>query len=239
MPDDGRVAMFALRKSQDRGRTQLDWLESRHSFSFGDYRDPAHMNFGDLRVINEDMIKLAGPPAAPELRMEMIIYVISGPLEHLDSLGNGSIIPGSQVQRMSAGAGIVHAEFNASHDQSLHLLQIWIAASQAVLDSSYEERDIGPGAIANRFARIASPEPLQTEVRLVQDAEIWAARFDRNEEAIHMPAPGRRAWAQVARGGVEIGTLMLIAGDAISVSDEDRVMVRARDRAEILLFHLA
>ena len=171
--------------------------------------------------------------------MEMIIYVLYGPLQHLDSLGNGSIIPGSQVQRMSAGTGIVHAEFNASHDQSLHLLQIWIAASQAVLDSSYEERDIDPRAIANRFARIASPEPLQTEVRLVQDAEIWAARFDRNEEAIHMPGPGRRAWVQVAPGSVEIGTLMLIAGDAISVNDEDRVMLRARDRAEILLFHLA
>jgi len=232
--------MITLRKSEDRGRTQLDWLDSRHSFSFGGFRDPAYMSFGDLRVINEDRIKGGGGFAPhPHRDMEIVTYVLSGALEHRDSLGNGSVVRAGQIQRMSAGTGIVHAELNASRDEALHLLQIWIAPSQPGLEPSYEERDIDPRAIANKFVRIAASEPLQTEVRLVQDAEIWAARFDRNEEAIHMLAPGRRAWLQVVRGGVEIGMHALQAGDAVSVNDEDRVTVRAGEPAEILLFDLA
>jgi len=232
--------MMTFRKSEDRGRTQLDWLDSRHSFSFGDYRDPAYMSFGDLRVINEDTIKGGGGfPPHPHQDMEIVTYVLSGALQHRDSLGNGSVIRPDRIQRMSAGTGMVHAEFNASHDQPLHLLQIWITPSQPGLAPSYEEKDIDPRAIANKFVRIAAPDPLQTEVRLVQDAEIWAARFDRSEEAIHMLAPGRRAWVQVARGAVEIGSHALHAGDAVSVNDVDRVTVRAGEPAEILLFDLA
>jgi redox-sensitive bicupin YhaK (pirin superfamily) len=140
---------------------------------------------------------------------------------------------------MSAGAGIVHAEFNVSRDRPVHLLQIWIAPSQPGLEPSYEQKDIDPRAIANKFVRIAAPEPLETEVRIVQDAEIWAARFTCHEESIHVLAPGRRAWIQVVCGEVEIGTHALRAGDALAVSDEDSIAVRARADAEVLLFDLA
>jgi redox-sensitive bicupin YhaK (pirin superfamily) len=232
--------MMTLRRSQDRGRTQLDWLDSRHSFSFGDYHDPAHLSFGNLRVINEDVIRGGGGFSPHSHRdMEIVTYVLSGTLEHRDSLGNGSVIRAGQVQRMSAGAGIVHAEFNASRDDPVHLLQIWIAPSEAGLEPSYEQKDIDPKAVANKFVRIAAPEPLETEVRLVQDAEIWAARFNCHDEALHMLAPGRRAWIQVVSGEVEIGPHIIRAGDALAISDEDSIAVRARANAEALLFDLA
>ena len=232
--------MMTLRRAADRGRTQLDWLDSRHTFSFGDYRDPEHACFGNLRVINEDVIKGGGGFQPHSHRdMEIMTYVLAGELEHRDSLGNGSVIRAGQIQRMSAGTGIVHAEFNASSENPVHLLQIWIAPSQPGLEPSYEQKDIDPRAIANKFVRIAAPEPLETEVRLVQDAEIWAARFDCHEEAIHILAPGRRAWIQVVRGEVEIGTQAVRAGDAIAISDEDSIAVRARADAEVLLFDLA
>jgi quercetin 2,3-dioxygenase len=232
--------MMTLRMSEERGKTQLDWLDSRHTFSFGDYHDPEHDSFGNLRAINEDVIRGGGGfPAHPHRDMEIVTYVLSGELEHRDSLGNGSIIRAGQVQRMSAGAGIVHAEFNASREHPVHLLQIWIAPSQPGLAPSYEQKNIDPRAIAGKFVRIAAPEPLETEVRLVQDAEIWAARFDCHEEALHMLAPGRRVWIQVVRGAVEIGNQAVRAGDAIAVSDEDSIAVRARADAEVLLFDLA
>jgi len=232
--------MMTLRKSEGRGRTQLDWLDSRHSFSFGDYCDPEHDSFGNLRAINEDVIKGGGGFAEQSRRdMEIVTYVLAGELEHRDSLGNGSVIRAGHVQRMSAGTGIVHAELNASHENPVHILQIWIAPSQPGLEPSYEQKDIDPRAISNKFVRIAAPEPLETEVRLVQDAEIWAARFNCHEEAIHMLAPGRRAWVQVVRGEVEIGTRAVRAGDAMAISDEDSIVVRARADAELLLFDLA
>ena len=231
--------MMTFRKSEDRGRTSADWLESRHTFSFADYRDPAHVSFGALRVINEDVIKGGGGfQPHPHRDMEIVTYVLSGALAHRDSLGNGSIIRAGEVQKMSAGSGIVHAEANASPSEPVHLLQIWILPSRTGLVPSYEQKPIDPELIANKFARIAGPEPRSCEVTLVQDAEIWAARFDRDEEAIHSLAQGRRAWLQVAKGSAEIGGNVLRAGDAISVSDEDGLAVRARGPAELLLFDL-
>lgn len=231
--------MMTLRKSADRGRTQLDWLDSRHSFSFGDYRDPAHESFGALRVINEDVVAGGGGfPPHPHRDMEIVTYVLSGALEHRDSLGNGSIIHPGQIQRMSAGKGIVHAEFNASRDRPVHLLQIWILPSQHGLAPSYEQKDIAAESLANKLVRIASPEPLATEVRLVQDAEIWAVRFDRDEEAIHPLAQGRKAWVQVARGNIEVGTRKLEAGDGAAITDQDAIPLRARGAAEVLIFDL-
>ena len=231
--------MITVRKSQDRGKTRIDWLDSRHTFSFGDYRDPAHVSFGPLRVINEDVIAGGGGfEPHPHRDMEIVTYLLSGALQHRDSLGNGSLIRPGEIQRMSAGSGIVHAEFNASREQPCHLLQIWIMPSKQGLEPSYEQKAIDPDSIANKLSRIAAPEPRETEVRLVQDAEIWAARFDRDEEVIHSLAQGRRAWVQVAKGAMKVGGEILNAGDAAGVTDQDQIVMRNRGPAEILLFDL-
>lgn len=232
--------MLTIRKSDERGHTKTGWLDSRHTFSFGEYRDPAHVRFGALRVINEDVIVGDGGFAPhPHRDMEIVTYLLSGALAHKDSLGNGSTIRVGEIQRMSAGTGIVHSEFNASGEEPAHLLQIWIVPSREGIAPSYEQKEIAPEAIANGFARIAAPDPGKSEARLVQDAEIWAAKLDPGREASHALKPGRRAWAQVARGEVEIGGKILSAGDAAALTDETSVLVRAHTPAEILLFDLA
>jgi len=231
--------MITVRKSQDRGKTRIDWLDSRHTFSFGDYRDPAHVSFGPLRVINEDVIAGGGGFEPHSHRdMEIVTYLLSGALQHRDSLGNGSLIRPGEIQRMSAGSGIVHAEFNASPEQPCHLLQIWIMPSKQDLEPSYEQKAIDPDSIANKLSRIAAPEPRETEVRLVQDAEIWAARFDRDDEVVHRLAQGRRAWVQVAKGAMSVGGEILKAGDAAGITDQDQIVMRTRGPSEILLFDL-
>jgi redox-sensitive bicupin YhaK (pirin superfamily) len=232
--------MLTLHKSDKRGKTKIDWLDSKHSFSFGDYYDPAQMNFGALRVINEDIIAGGGGFNPHSHRdMEIVTYMLGGSLQHKDSLGNGGVIRPGEIQRMSAGSGITHAEFNASRTEPAHLLQIWISPSKQGIAPSYEQKTIDPDAVKNKLARIASSEPLETEVRLVQDAEIWAARFDGDEEAVHMLQPGRKAWIQVASGSVEIVGERLSAGDAASVTDAETILIRARGPAEVLLFNLA
>src|SRR6201995_1465064 len=171
--------MITLRRSEDRGKTQIAWLESRHSFSFGDYYDPANESFGALRVINEDWIAGgAGFPPHPHRDMEIVTYILGGAISHKDSTGGeGTIRPG-EIQRMSAGSGITHAEFNASASETCHMLQIWIMPSKRGIEPGYEQKVIDAAAVHNHFARIAMPEPVGNEVRLVQDAEIWAAKLD-------------------------------------------------------------
>ncbi|HEV2562082.1 MAG TPA: pirin family protein [Rhizomicrobium sp.] len=232
--------MLTLRKSEDRGVTKISWLDSRHSFSFGDYRDPAYVNFGPLRVINEDVIAGGGGfQPHPHRDMEIITYLLSGALQHKDSLGNGSIIRPGEIQKMSAGSGIVHAEFNASQERSAHLLQIWIVPSKEGIEPSYEQKTIDPQAVANKFARIAAPDPRENEVSIVQDAEIWAAKLDKGAEAIHQRTPGRRVWIQVARGEIEFGDQILKAGDAAGTTDDGNITVRAKAPSEVLLFDMA
>ncbi|HTQ13233.1 MAG TPA: pirin family protein [Rhizomicrobium sp.] len=232
--------MLTLRKSEDRGKTRIDWLDSRHSFSFGDYRDPDHAGFGPLRVINEDWIGGGGGfHPHPHRDMEIVTYMLDGALEHRDSLGHGGIIRPGEIQRMSAGRGIVHAEFNASRSETAHLLQIWIVPSKAGLDPSYEQKAIDPQSVRNRLSRIAAPDPRASEVRLVQDAEIWAAKLAPDEEVVHRLEPGRRAWLQVAGGEVTAGPRRLKAGDALGVTDEAALAVRAHAPSEILLFDMA
>ncbi|HUJ03381.1 MAG TPA: pirin family protein [Rhizomicrobium sp.] len=231
--------MLTVRKAEERGVTKIAWLDSRHSFSFGDYVDPDHMNFGPLRVINEDVIAGGGGfQPHPHRDMEIVTYILSGALEHKDSLGNGSVIRPGEIQKMSAGTGIVHAEFNASRDRPTHLLQIWIVPSKTGLKPGYEQKSIDPAAIANKFARIASPEPRTNEVSIVQDAEIWAAKFDGDVEAVHVLEPGRRAWVQVARGEVDINGEILKAGDAAAITDANDIAVRAVAPSEVLLFDM-
>lgn len=232
--------MLTIRKSDERGHTKTGWLDSRHTFSFGEYRDPAHVRFGALRVINEDTIAGSGGFAPhPHRDMEIVTYMLSGVLAHKDSLGNGSTIRVGEIQRMSAGTGIVHSEFNASGKEPAHLLQIWIVPSREGIAPSYEQKEIAPEAVANRFARIAAPDPGKSEVRLARDAEIWVAKLDPGREASHALKPSRRAWAQVVRGEVEIGGKIFSAGDAAAITDETSVLVRARAPAEVLLFDLA
>jgi hypothetical protein len=231
--------MITIRKSHERGQTKIDWLDSRHTFSFGDYHHPDHVNFGPLRVINEDVIAGgAGFPPHPHEDMEILTYILSGALQHKDSLGTGSVIRPGEIQRMSAGTGIVHSEFNASRDAPCHFLQIWIMPSDQGGVPSYEQKAIDPDSILNKLARIAAPEPRCNEVRLLQDAEIWAAKFDREDEAIHTLESGRRAWIHVAKGTITVGGELLSAGDAAGVTDQDQIRIHAHGPAEILLFDM-
>jgi quercetin 2,3-dioxygenase len=232
--------MITLRKSEDRGATKIGWLDSRHSFSFGDYHDPDHVHFGPLRVINEDWIAGGGGFAPHGHRdMEIVTYLIDGALQHKDSSGGGGVIRPGEIQRMSAGRGIVHSEFNASQDRTAHLLQIWIMPSKEGLEPSYEQKTIDPQAVHNKFARIAAPTPGAKEVRLVQDAEIWAAKLDKDSQASHTLAKGRRAWLQLVSGELAVGDHTLNAGDAAAITNEPEVKLRATMPSEVLLFDMA
>lgn len=232
--------MITVRRSEDRGMTQIAWLESRHSFSFGDYYDPANESFGALRVINEDWIKGgAGFQPHSHRDMEIVTYVLEGAIAHKDSSGGGGTIRPGEIQRMSAGTGITHSEFNASATQTCHMLQIWIMPSRRGVRPSYEQKAIDPDSLRNHFFRIAAADPRETEVRLVQDAEIWAARMDAGVEAIHPLVKGRKAWLQVARGEVRLCEETLKAGDAAAISDQDQIAVRSKAPSEVLLFDLS
>ena len=232
--------MITVRRSEDRGKTQIAWLESRHSFSFGDYYDPANESFGPLRVINEDWIKGgAGFTPHPHRDMEIDTYNLDRAISHKDSTGGGGTIRPGEIQRMSAGSGITHAEFNASATETCHLLQIWIMPSKTGITPGYEQKRIDPDSVRNHFARIAAPEPRENEVRLVQDAEIWAARLDADVEAIHAMAQGRKAWLQVGKGEVRLGDEVLKAGDAAAITDQTQVTIRSNAPSEVLLFDLS
>lgn len=231
------LTMQTLRKSDSRGKTKTGWLDSRHTFSFGDYRDATQMGFGALRVINEDVVTGgAGFPTHSHSDMEIVTYMLRGALAHKDSMGSNGVIRPGEIQRMSAGTGVTHSEFNVSKTDPAHFLQIWIMPSKRGIEPSYEQKLIDPDAMCNKLLRIAASEPLETEVRLVQDAEIWAARFDGEEEAVHRLQPGRKAWVHVARGNIEVGGERLSSGDAIAITDADTILVRARGPSEVLLF---
>ena len=232
--------MLTIRRSDERGKGDHGWLKSRHSFSFGDYYDPANESFGALRVINEDWIAGgAGFPPHPHRDMEIVTYILGGAIAHKDNTGGGGVIRPGEIQRMSAGSGIVHAEFNASPTETCHLLQIWIMPSQRGIAPGYEQKTIDADAVRNHFARIAAPRPRENEVRLVQDAEIWAAKLDAGVEAIHALEAGRKAWLQVAKGEISIGNEILKAGDAAAITDQTQIAVKSNAESEVLLFDLA
>lgn len=232
--------MLTIRKSAARGQADHGWLKSCHSFSFGDYYDPAHQNFGALRVINEDWIAGgAGFPPHPHRDMEIVTYILSGAIAHQDSTGGGGVIRPGEIQRMSAGAGVIHSEFNASRTEECHLLQIWIMPSARGIAPGYEQKTIDPASVTNRWGRIAAPQPGPNEVRLVQDAEIWAARLDAGVGVTHSLKAGRRAWVQVAKGEVALDGEILTAGDAAAITDQTQIVLTARAQSELLLFDLA
>ena len=232
--------MITVRYADDRGATKVGWLDSRHTFSFGDYHDPKHMGFGPLRVINEDRVRAgAGFPTHGHRDMEIVSYVLDGALEHKDSLGTGSVIRPGDVQRMSAGTGVRHSEFNPSGDAPVHFLQIWLLPEREGLPPSYEQKAFAETEKRNRLRLVAAPDGRDGAVTLHQDARVYASVLDLGVELRHPLAPGRRAWIQVARGGVEANGEDLRAGDGAALENESAVVLKAlTDDAEALLFDL-
>jgi redox-sensitive bicupin YhaK (pirin superfamily) len=231
--------VISLRRSEERGRTQLDWLDSQHSFSFDQYYDPNHVRFSVLRVLNEDRVAPgAGFPTHPHRDMEILTWVLAGALEHRDSLGNGSVIRAGELQRMSAGTGVTHSEFNASPTEPVHLLQIWLLPRQRGLAPGYEQRSLAGALEPGRLVLAASPDGREHSVRINQDAWLYLARLEPGPELAYRLPPGRHAYLHVARGAVRLKGERLAAGDAAKLSDEPGLALAAHEPSEVLLFDL-
>jgi quercetin 2,3-dioxygenase len=231
--------MIDIRRSDERGHAHHGWLDSYHSFSFADYQDPAHTGFGALRVINEDRIAPGtGFGTHGHRDMEIVSYVLDGALAHQDSLGNGSVIRPGDVQRMSAGTGVRHSEFNHEKDAPTHFLQIWIEPDRRGIEPGYEEKHFTAEDKRGRLRLIASPDGRDGSVLLHQDAEIHAALLDGAESARLSVAPGRRVYVHVARGEVSVNGARLGAGDAAKLSGEPQVSLTDGAGAEVLVFVL-
>jgi redox-sensitive bicupin YhaK (pirin superfamily) len=232
--------MITLRRSDDRGNTKLSWLDSRHTFSFGDYHDPQHMGFSDLRVINEDrVIPGAGFPTHSHRDMEIITYVLEGALAHKDSTGTSSVIRVGDVQRMSAGTGISHSEYNASQTEPVHFLQIWIIPDETGLPPGYEQRAFSLDEQRGKWTLIAAKDERDGSVTVHQDVDVWAARFSPAEQSSFSLKPSRNIWAQVARGAVTLNGMSLNNGDGAAISEEEILEITAVEAAELLMFDLA
>ena len=232
--------MMEIRKSQERGYADHGWLKSYHSFSFADYFDPEHVEFGALRVINEDLVAPGqGFGTHGHSDMEIISYVLEGELAHKDSLGTGSVIAPGDVQRMSAGTGVRHSEFNPSRDAPVHFLQIWIQPDERGIAPSYEQKRFEPQEKRGRLRLIASPDAREGSVTIHQDAHVYAGLFDGGERAVHALDAGRRAYVHVARGSIEVNGQALAAGDAVKVVDAREVTLQNGSGAEVILFDLA
>ena len=232
--------MIEIRKAHERGFADHGWLRSYHSFSFADYFDPLHMEFGALRVINEDRVapgKGFGTHAHRD--MEIISYVLDGKLAHKDSMGTGSTIEPGDVQRMSAGTGVKHSEFNPSDDLTVHFLQIWIQPSKAGIPPSYEQKRFAADEKRGRLRLIASPDAADGSVTLHQDARLYAGLFNADERAVHRLDGRRRAYVHIARGTIDVNGNNLSAGDAAKLTDESEVTLENGRAAEVLLFDLA
>lgn len=231
--------MITVRPARERGRTEWDWLDSRHTFSFGDYRDPRHTGFRALRVINDDRVAPGGGFGTHGHRdMEILSYVLEGALEHRDSLGTGSVIRPGEAQRMSAGTGIRHSEFNPSSTEPVRFLQIWILPERAGLSPGYEQKAYSVTARRRQLRLIASRDGRDGSVTVHQDADVYASLLDQGERVMHAVRPGRGAWLQVARGGVTLNGIRLSEGDGAAVEEETRLEVVGTGPAEVLLFDL-
>jgi redox-sensitive bicupin YhaK (pirin superfamily) len=231
--------VIKVRKSDERGHFNFGWLDTYHSFSFGEYYDPRNMGFRSLRVINEDFVSPGhGFPPHGHRDMEIVTYILAGALQHRDSMGNGSVIRPGDVQRMSAGTGVRHSEFNPSEDEPVHLLQIWILPAEEGIRPGYEEKRFAEDERRGRLRVVASPDGRDGSVTIRQDASIYTTLLDAGQEVEHALGPGRHAWAQVARGSVELNGQSLGQGDGAAVSEEARLVITAREPAEVLLFDL-
>ena len=231
--------MLEVRKANERGHADHGWLRSFHSFSFADYYDPRHTGFGPLLVINEDRVQPGkGFGTHGHRDMEIVSYVLEGALEHKDSIGNGSVIRPGDVQRMSAGTGVRHSEFNPSPREPVHFMQIWIEPSVAGIPPGYEEKHFDAASKRGRLRLIASPDGRDGSVKIHQDAYLYAALLDGAERATHTVASGRKIYVHVARGKVTANGQPLSAGDALKATDVSEVVLERAEGAEVLLFDL-
>lgn len=231
--------MLTPRYAHERGHARHGWLESYHTFSFADYYDPRHTGFRALRVINEDRVQPGkGFGTHPHRDMEIISYVLEGALEHRDSLGTGSVVTPGEVQRMSAGTGVTHSEFNHSRSEPVHFLQVWILPEQNGLPPGYEQRTFPAAEKRGKLRLVASRDGREGSVRIHQAVDLYASVLTPGEVVTHRLAPGRHAWIQVARGSVTLNDTTLSAGDGAAVSEEGLLTVAAKDPAEVLLFDL-
>lgn len=229
--------MMTVRPAAERGHSKSAWLDSRFTFSFDQYYDPAHVQFRSLRVINEDVIAPSqGFPMHPHRDMEILTWVLEGAIQHRDSAGGSGVIRAGELQHMTAGRGVMHSEFNPSSKSPTHMLQIWIFPERQGLDPSYEQLAFADAELRNQFALVAGPS---APVTIRQDANLHIARLDKGNEAALPLAPGRHAWVQIARGEVRINGSLLTAGDGAALSDESRIRVHAEAPAELLAFDLA
>ncbi|MGE0014051.1 MAG: pirin family protein [Azoarcus sp.] len=232
--------MMSLRRSQDRGHADHGWLKSQHSFSFAGYYDPAHMGWGNLRVINEDRVAAGtGFGKHGHRDMEIISYVLSGELAHQDSMGHIKGIPPGDVQRMSAGSGVTHSEFNHAQDQSTHFLQIWIEPNVTGIAPSYEQKSIPEAQKRGVLRLIASPDGAQDSVTIHADAALYAGLFDGDESAALTLAPGRKGYVHLVRGTLDVNGQTLSSGDAALLANEEHVALSHGKDAEVLVFDLA
>ena len=232
--------MIALRPAAERGHADHGWLDTRHTFSFADYHDEKHMGFRALRVINEDRVQPGrGFGTHAHQDMEIISYVLDGALQHRDSLGNGSTVHPNEVQRMSAGRGVTHSEFNGSSVEIVHFLQIWILPNARGLPPSYEQRLFPVEERRGRLRLLAAADGRDGAVTIHQDVDLFGVLLDGGQQVRHELRPGRHAWVQVARGRVGLNGHSLAAGDGAALSDERALEIHAREPSEILLFDLA
>ena len=232
--------MITIRSASERGNANFGWLDSRHTFSFGSYYDPAHMGFSSLRVINEDKVAPGqGFPTHSHRDMEIISYVIDGALEHKDSIGTGSIIRPGDVQRMSAGTGISHSEYNASNDSPVHFLQIWVLPEKQGIQPGYEQTYFSPEEKQGKLRLVGSRDGRDGSVTIHQDLNLYAARLTVDEQVDYAVQPNRAVWLQVVRGGIVLNNQSLNAGDGVAITHTDALTVQGQSEdAEILLFDM-
>jgi len=232
--------MITRRPAKERGHFDHGWLDTYHSFSFSEYHDPAHMGFRSLRVINEDRVDpKAGFPTHSHRDMEIITYVLAGALGHKDSMGNGSVIRPGDVQRMSAGTGVTHSEYNGSEKEPVHLLQIWILPEQRGIAPGYEEKRFPAEDKRGRLRLIASRDAAEGSVTIHQDARVYASLLDGGQTVRHALAPGRGAWLHLVSGAATVNGTTLVTGDGAAIENERALEILADEPTELLLFDLA
>ena len=231
--------MITLRKANERGHANHGWLDSHHTFSFANYYDPAHMGFGNLRVINDDRVAPGqGFGTHPHRDMEIISYVLEGALAHKDSMGNGSVMKPGDVQRMSAGTGVAHSEFNASKADPVHFLQIWILPDAQGHEPGYEQKFFSDADKRGRLRLVVSADGREGSVSVNQDVDLYAGLIDGDESATFELREGREAWVQVARGRLEVNGQVIEVGDGLSTTDPGTLNFSAGEDAEVLVFDL-
>jgi redox-sensitive bicupin YhaK (pirin superfamily) len=231
--------VIAIRRAQERGHAQHGWLDTHHTFSFADYYDPAHMGWRDLRVINEDVVQPGkGFPTHSHRDMEIVTWLLGGSLQHRDSMGNGSVLRPGELQRMSAGTGVTHSEFNPSQESPVHLLQIWILPERLGIAPSYEQKSFPAAQRSNALRLLASRDGRQGSVHVHQDVDLYASLLDPGRSLRHELRPGRALWLQVARGALDVQGVRLAAGDGAAIEQLSALEICAEQPSELLLFDL-